>query len=134
MLVVLAILGLIMALGAPALERALPGLQLKRDAQAVASAMRQARSLAIGQNAEVALTIDLDRRAVRVGDAPWRPLEPGLGIALVTARNEVLGAGAGRIRFYPDGTSSGGRVDLSLHDRSYHVAVDWLTGRVALSP
>ena len=36
----------------------------------------------------------------------------------------------GAIRFFPDGSSTGGRVTLMVGERSYAVDVDWLTGRV----
>jgi len=132
LMVVLAILGLVVALGMPAFERVLPKLQLKTSAESIAAAMREARGLAIGTNTEVALVIDIDGRALRLGDSPPVRLSPGLALTLLTATREVIGSGSGRIRFYPDGTSTGGRVTLALDHRIYHVAVDWLTGRVVL--
>jgi len=131
-MVVLAILGLVVALGMPAFERVLPGLQLKSSAQTVAAAMREARGMAIGTNREVALVIDIDGHTLRLDDAAPVRLSPGLALTLLTASREAIGAGSGRIRFYPDGTSTGGRVTLALDHRVYHVAVDWLTGRVVL--
>jgi general secretion pathway protein H len=132
LLVVLAILGLVIAAGTPAFERVLPGMELKSSAQTVVAALREARGLAIGRNAEVALVVDLDNRALQLGDSPPVRLARGLGIRLLTASGEIIGAGSGRIRFYPDGTSTGGRVTLALNNRVYHVDVDWLTGAVAL--
>ena len=132
LLVVLAILGLVVALGTPAFQRVLPGLQLKSSAETVAAAMREARGLAIGTNTETVLVIDVDGHSLRLGDGPPVRLSPGLALTLWTARREVIGSGSGRIRFYPDGTSTGGRVTLGLDHRVYHVAVDWLTGRVVL--
>ena len=132
LLVVLAILALVVALGVPAFQRVLPGLQLKSGAETVATAMREARGLAIGTNTEIALVIDIDEHSLRLGDSPPVRLPPGLALTLLTARREVIGSGSGRIRFYPDGTSTGGRVTLALDHRVYHVAVDWLTGRVVL--
>ena len=34
------------------------------------------------------------------------------------------------ITFYPDGSSTGGRVTLRDEDNGYVVDVDWLTGRI----
>jgi general secretion pathway protein H len=132
LLVVLAILGLVVVLGTPAFQRVLPGMELKSSAQTVVAALREARGLAIGRNAEVALVVDLDHRALLVGGSPPVRLASGLGIRLLTAQGEVIGVGNGRIRFYPDGTSTGGRVTLARNNRVYHVDVDWLTGAVAL--
>ena len=38
----------------------------------------------------------------------------------------------GRIRFYPDGTSTGGRVTLTGSGAKYDILVDWLSGRVKI--
>jgi general secretion pathway protein H len=132
LLVVLAILGIVIALGAPSLHRMLPGVELKSSAQTVATALREARGLAIASSTEVTLVVDLNDHALRVGDGPPVRLSSSVGITLLTATRELIDAGTGQIRFYPDGTSTGGRITLSRGDRRYHVVVDWLTGRVAL--
>jgi general secretion pathway protein H len=133
LLVVLAILSLVVALGTPYFWRALPGLELKTGAESVATALREARALAIGRNAEVELVVNLDERSVRVADEPPLRLAPDIGIGLLTARQEVIAARIGGIRFYPDGTSTGGGITLALGDRVYRVVVDWLTGRVVVT-
>ena len=133
LLIVLTIIGIVVALGAPALQRMLPGVELKSGAETVAAALREARGLSIANNAEVTVVVDLDDRALRVDDEPpGVRLASSFGITLLTATSELIDGGTGQIRFYPDGTSTGGRVTLSQGDRRYHVAVDWLTGRVTL--
>jgi general secretion pathway protein H len=132
LLVVLAILGLTLVVAVPAFYRVLPGLELKTAAHTVTMAMREAHGLAIRTNAEVLMTVDLDKRTFSVGDGPPVQISPRLGIGLLTATREVIDSGTGAIRFYPDGTSTGGGVTLALKERHYHVVVDWLTGRVAM--
>ena len=133
LLVVLAILSLVVALGTPAFRRALPGLELKSGVESVAAQLREARALAIGRNAEVELVVNLDERSFRVADEPPLRLAPEIGINLLTAGQEIIAARIGGIRFYPDGTSTGGGITLALDGRHYRVAVDWLTGRVAVT-
>lgn len=128
----LAVLGLTLALALPNLSRALPGLELRTDTRDVAGALREARAIAIGRNQEVTLTIDVEKRALRIGGEPLIRLNPQIGISLVTAASEIAGAGAGAIRFFPDGTSTGGRVTLARGERQQHVVVDWLTGAVSV--
>ncbi|PIV82132.1 type II secretion system protein GspH, partial [bacterium CG17_big_fil_post_rev_8_21_14_2_50_64_8] len=53
-------------------------------------------------------------------------------VALFTAQSELMDAKTGAIRFYPDGSSTGGRVTLSRGERKYRVDVDWMTGRVKI--
>jgi general secretion pathway protein H len=55
-----------------------------------------------------------------------------IDITLFTAQSELTDAKTGAIRFYPDGSSTGGRVMLAREDRKFLVEVDWMTGQVKI--
>ena len=59
-------------------------------------------------------------------------LPEGMKIALTTARSELTSESVGGIRFYPDGGSTGGYVELDANDRVYRVDVAWLTGEASI--
>lgn len=132
LLVVLAIVGLALALAVPSLGRTLPGLELRSEARTVAGAFREARAVAIGQNREATVVIDVEQRTLRLGSRALLRLNPRLGISVRSAASEAPAPGTGGISFFPDGTSTGGRVTLSLGERQRHVLVDWLTGAVSI--
>jgi general secretion pathway protein H len=46
----------------------------------------------------------------------------------------MLSEHAGSVRFYPDGSSTGGRIILSRSGSGYQVGVQWLTGRIRMAP
>jgi len=129
LMVVLAILGIALALLFPALHRAFPALELKSATRTTLAALREARSLAIGGNREVVLFFDLAGRRLWLEGGKPIALDPRLGLTLTTATREVIDQGAGGVRFYPDGTSTGGRVALALDGRSQTITIEWLTGR-----
>jgi general secretion pathway protein H len=134
LLVVLAIAALIMTVTPPLLSNAMPGLQLKSTARQVAAGLRYARDRAVARRSEVSLTVDLEARSVTVTDRDGEIAIPDdLEISLVTAASELRDETLGHIRFYPDGTSTGGRVTVSYRGNGYAVDVDWLTGRVSIS-
>jgi len=111
----------------------MPGLSLQAAAREVAAAFREARGRAIRNNAEGYILVDVEARTYRLGeDKPLHELEPGLGLELLTASSERIDDTHGRIRFFPDGTSTGGRLTLTQNQRKYYVVVDWLTGRVKI--
>ena len=56
----------------------------------------------------------------------------GIELKLLTAQTEVESERKGAIRFYADGSSTGGRITVSAGERKYLVDVDWLTGRVSI--
>ena len=130
LLVVLAVLGLVMALAVPSLGRSLPGFALRSDVRTVASALKEARAAAIGQNRETTLILDVEQRTLRLGERAIVKLHPNIGISIEGANPEAPEVGA--ISFFPDGTSTGGRVTLALGERKQHVVVDWLTGTIAV--
>jgi general secretion pathway protein H len=134
MLVVLAILAVIMALVPAYLAGGRDRVELKGAARAVAAALRETREEALAHNASQAFVIDLDRRRFRrAGQRQDEPVAPGIGITLVTTSEDRRSAGRGVIRFFPDGSSSGGGVILVRDKGRYDVLVDWLTGRVTFA-
>jgi general secretion pathway protein H len=130
MLVVLAILALVMAVMTPMLAGSRSRAELDAAAHELASALRETRSLAIREGRSESFVIAA--RRFRAAGGPLRPLAPGLALALATARGDAVPAGA--IRFFADGSSSGGELIVASGGRRSYVTVDWLTGRVALGP
>jgi len=107
---------------------------LKAAARSLASGLRLAQTTAITTRRDSTLTLDMDAREfVTSGDSQARKLPDGIDIQLVTAQTEVASERKGSIRFYPDGSSTGGRITVSANERKYLVDVDWLTGRVSIS-
>ncbi len=132
LLVVLALVALALALVPPMFSRGVPGTELKAAARQVAAGLKEGRSRAIAGNAEVAVAVDVEAHSLRVGEGtPSRALPAALTLKLVIAESERRGENGGTIRFFPDGSSTGGRVTLSLGESTYDVEVDWLTGWVS---
>ncbi|MBK6982635.1 MAG: prepilin-type N-terminal cleavage/methylation domain-containing protein [Betaproteobacteria bacterium] len=109
------------------------GAELKSAARAVAAGLRDARGTAIATQESAALTLDLENRSMEVsGGRRARTLPQRLDLKLYTAQSEIVDDKHGAIRFYPDGSSTGGRVTLASGERKFLVDVDWLTGRVTI--
>lgn len=131
-LVVLTIITVATAATGQLVVRRLPAVQLNASSAIVASILREARSIAIRDNREQAVVIDLSARTLQIGSAGRKhQLEGSIGISLVTASSELEGQ-QGAIRFFPDGTSTGGRVRLSEDARTKEIVVQWLTGHVKI--
>jgi general secretion pathway protein H len=134
LLVVLVIIGGILTLAPVAFHRVMPGLELKASARGIATALREARSLAIRDNRETTVIMDTEAGSYRLGGGGRvQALDEALELSLVTAASERIGENAGRVRFFPDGTSTGGRVTLARGETEYYILVDWLTGRAEIS-
>ena len=133
LLVVLALMVMVYALALPVISASLPGTELKGAARQLAAGLRKARSQAVTRKEEAVLTIDVEQRNFEVsGDKHSYVLPAKLEISLFTAQSELLRDKVGSIRFYPDGSSTGGRITIASGERKYQVNVDWLTGQVAI--
>ena len=107
---------------------------LKAAARTLAAGLRHAQTMAMATRRDSALTVDVESREFTVaGDSSVRQLPKDLEIKLYTAQTEVTSERRGAIRFYPDGSSTGGRITVTSGERKYLVDVDWLTGRVSIT-
>ena len=130
LLVVLLILGVACAAAGGVMLRRGPDLELRVASSQVAAYLRAARSVAIHSNGESTVTFNLESRIVNTADGEDYAVPQNVGLALRTATSELKDEGTGAIRFFPDGSSTGGRVTLFTDRLRYDVVVEWITGRI----
>lgn len=133
-LVVMVIMSLVYSLVPPLFSSGLSGAEIKAAARKMATGLRKVRNDAMVSKQERALVLDVEGRNFRLtGDAKDYRLPPQANLKLFTAQEELTGNRSGAIRFFPDGSSTGGRITISgSSGPEYKVDVDWLTGRVAI--
>lgn len=109
------------------------GSELKSNVRAIASAMRVARDAAINTRRDAFVTLNVDSRELTVspGDRVVK-LNDRLTLKLFTSQADLINETTASFRFYPDGSSNGGRVTVVANEREFAVDVDWLTGRVTV--
>jgi general secretion pathway protein H len=131
LLVALAVIGMVMAAIPLMAGGPRPHAEVRAAAIEVASALRQTRSQAVSGFKSEVFVLDTERHLYRVGaGGKAKRLPEALTLSLYTARGELESESIGRIRFFADGSATGGRVTLGEDGRRYVVAVDWLTGGV----
>jgi general secretion pathway protein H len=133
LLVVLAIITLAVALAAPRLDRSAPKANLSMRAQEIAALIRYARTLAIRNNRDAEIVVDLKRRTIQL-DGAGRPIEWPETVALkvLTARG-LLAEGTATVVLTPQGGSTGGSIELRDEKIAAAIAISWLTGDVRMS-
>ena len=128
LLVVLVIAALVLALVGTSISRSISGAEMRNAARKVAANLRYTRTQAILQKTEQVFLVDADAKTFQAPKRELVELPEEMNVALTTARSELTGENAGGIRFYPDGGSTGGFVELESDNRIYKVSVAWLTG------
>ena len=130
MLVVLVVLALVVTVAVPLLSGGSEGLRLQVASSELAAAFRLTRSAAIMRNTETALMIDVDRRTFRSTVVPQRSFATDIEAKLTFASGIGASSSDGGFQFFPDGSSTGGDVTLSLRGERTKLCIDWLTGEV----
>jgi len=129
LLVALAIAGLVLAVAVPAGFRFYDGMRTREAVRDVITLFATARQQAITSGEARDVLVWPEERRLVLG-ATERRLPGGLRVTVHGAA-EVNRERAGVIRFYPEGGTSGGGVDITNPGSStVAIGVDWLTGRV----
>ncbi|CAA9892170.1 General secretion pathway protein H [Candidatus Methylobacter favarea] len=107
--------------------------EIKAAARDIVSALRYARGQALISHEETTLTLDLEENSYLISNRDKvYALPQTIDITLVTAQDELNGNGTGSIRFFADGSSTGGRVTLERGNSSWQIDINWLTGQIEL--
>ena len=130
LMAVIVLLGVAMALGSMALGGALRRNALPAAAHDLAAALQWTRAQAMAQRHSVALELDLAHPGYQAPGLPRARLPAGTALQVTTALHEQVTASAAGIRFFPDGTSTGGQVILARSRQRWAVEIAWLTGQV----
>ena len=105
---------------------------LKVAARDIVSALRYARGQALISHQEMTVTLDLAENTYTVsGRDKLYSIPKAIDITVVTAQTEVT-EGQGSIRFFADGSSTGGRITLELGKAGWQIDINWLTGQIEL--
>lgn len=129
LLVVVALMALATGIALPLLNgKPTENFRLRASVYDLTSAIRATRAAAILHGNQAVLIVDVDDHTFTSPALPARSFAPEIAAQLQVAAPERLSPSRGGIRFYPDGTSTGGDVRLSLHGRESRVCVNWLTG------
>ena len=134
-LVVMAIMALVLTLVPPLLPGVISATKVKSAAREIAAGLNYARNQAITRQKETTLTMDVEGKSFQLDEREKRlNLSDETTISLITASSEQISDHKGRIRFFPDGSSTGGQVKLGWASNEFLVDVNWLTGRVRIFP
>lgn len=132
-MVVLVLAALLLTTVSPRFFGVVTTAEVRGAARQLAAGLRYARSRSIVSKQEVAMVLDVDRHQYHIqGQQQVQRLPEQIELTLVTARSEISDTTRGSIRFFPDGSSTGGRITVANEKYTYIVNVDWLSGRVSI--
>ncbi len=129
LVIVLAIMALMVGIVVSRGPRRSQGLQTRAAAGAIAQTLRQARATAIARSAIVDVAIDPPRHRIAPDGGAAQKIAADTQITVEPGA--IAGPGPVRIiRFAPDGSASGGTIELGQGSRRLRITTEWLTGQV----
>ncbi len=133
LLAVLAILAIAVVAISYGGGRSVDAAQFRALMVKTAAAIRQARAEAIRTAGESVFVVDLGGR--RMGEADGGDLltiPRDVDVTAEVAASEQYRDGSLGIRFYGNGSSTGGTLRFVWRGQNYHILVNWLTGNVSM--
>jgi len=133
LLVVMVLMALVTGVVAPRIANVLPGAQFKQTAREMTITLRQARQQAMTRGREAIVRFDLAARSY--GPSPSgasRSWGERMALEVQVPESQMRVAEQPSIVFYPDGSSSGARIELAQGGRRMAIQVDWLAGSVTV--
>ena len=127
---VMALVALVLGIVLPAVQIGNSASNLKAVATQVVWRLRDARSEAINRHRQIVVKFDMARRIVNANHRrePLR-FASDISLTLTVAGSETLARRVSGIRFFPNGSSTGGTLLLRRNRQAYEIRVNWLTGR-----
>jgi general secretion pathway protein H len=132
MLLVVALIAAASVLAAAAFSGGVGGMQLRASAKEIAAQLRYTRTQAITTGTPQQFVIDPQAHTWQAPNGRSGEIPPNLGVIFIGARQLQPSRGEGAIRFFADGASTGGRIQVSLKGATWNIDVAWLTGQVKL--
>lgn len=102
-------------------------------ARDLVSALRFAKGQALIGHEQTTVEVNLNENSYTVsGRDKVFSIPEGIELTVVTAQEELTGEGLAGIRFFPDGSSTGGRIKLERNGALWQIDINWLTGQITL--
>ncbi len=133
MLLVVALIAVAGMLAAMVLTGGLDGMRLRSSSKEIAAQLRYARAQAIATGVPQVFVIQPASHRWQGANERHGEVPSSLRVQFTGARQVQAGPGTGSIVFFPDGASTGGRVQLSAKQAAWRIDVAWLTGEVRLA-
>lgn len=132
LMVVMVIIALIMGLVATSMSSSISSAEARAASRKLVASLRYTRTRAILDKKEQVLLVDIDNRSYQAPGRKRINLPEGVDLTITTARSELTSESVAGIRFFPDGGSTGGHIELFVNGREYRINVAWLTGETRL--
>src|SRR5512146_2149458 len=109
-------------------SKSLRSARITAASRDLVAALRYTRGQAIVKGKQEVLLLNLDDNTYTAPGKAAVKLPSDMHMQLTTAEQEATGGNSGGIRFFADGSSTGGHISVLQDRREWRINVAWLTG------
>jgi len=129
-IVVMLILALVASVVAVNVTGSLKSTRIRAVSRDLVAAMKYTRGQAIAKGKAQHISFNLEDKSYQAPGKKVVKIPEDMEFGVYTADSEIVDDDHAGIRFFSDGSSTGGRVTLRYKGREWRINVNWLTGEI----
>lgn len=130
-LVVMVFIAVIAGFVSSSMTKSLRKTKIRAVSKNLVSAMRYTRGQAIVKHEEKTISFNVKEKSYKAPRKKTVKIPDEVDINVYTADSEIADESVGKIRFFSDGSSTGGWVKLTYGKKIWKINVNWLTGEIS---
>ena len=131
-LVVMVMIVVIMGFFSSNMMRSLDKAKIRAASKDLVSAMRYTRGQAVVKHEQKSITFNVKEKTYKAPRKKTVKIPQEMEMYVYTAESDIANDSTGSIRFFSDGSSTGGWVKLTYGDKIWQINVNWLTGEISM--
>ncbi|HPI95720.1 MAG TPA: prepilin-type N-terminal cleavage/methylation domain-containing protein [Gammaproteobacteria bacterium] len=131
-LLVMTFIAVIAGFVTSSMTKSLKQTKIRSVSKDLVSAMRYTRGQAIVKHEQKVITFNVREKTYQAPRKKIVHIPEDMEINVYTADLDVQDESTGSIRFFSDGSSTGGWVKLTYGEKMWKISVNWLTGEITM--
>lgn len=130
-LVVMVMIVIVMSVFSSSMMKSLDKAKIRAVSKDLVSAIRYTRGQAIVKHEQKTISFNVENKTYKAPRKKLVEIPDAMEIYVYTADSEIADDSIGSIRFFSDGSSTGGWVKLIHGNKIWKINVNWLTGEIS---
>ncbi len=131
-IVVMVMIAVLAGMVASGMTDSLRKSKIRAVSKNLVSAMRYTRGQAVVKHEQKTISFNVEDKTYQAPRKKVVHIPDEIDINVYTADSEVADETRGSIRFFSDGSSTGGWVKLTHKNKIWKINVNWLTGEISM--
>ena len=132
-IVVMMMIAVIVGFFSSSMMASLKKAELRAVSKNLVSAIRYTRGQAVVKHEQKTISFNVEKKTYKAPRKKTVTIPDEIEIFVYTAESEIVDDTLASIRFFSDGSSTGGWIKLVQGEKIWKINVNWLTGEIAMA-